>query len=60
MTQKEKLVKIILPDLLIYLRKKKSGEILQKRLDNREIPSIHCNEQEFYLGDNNADCNANS
>ena len=36
MTQTEKLVKIILPDLLHYLEMVESGEIIQKRLDKRK------------------------
>lgn len=34
MTQVEKLIKIIMPDLLKYLKMKESGELAQKRLDN--------------------------
>ena len=33
MTQVEKLIKIIMPDLLKYLKMKESGELAQKRLD---------------------------
>lgn len=35
MTQVEKLIKIIMPDLLKYLKIKESGELAQKRLDIR-------------------------
>ena len=34
MTQVEKLITIIMPDLLKYLKMKESGELAQKRLDN--------------------------
>lgn len=34
MTQVEKLIKIIMPDLLKYLKMKESGELAQKRLDS--------------------------
>lgn len=40
MTQAEKLVKIIMPDLLRYLKMKESGEIAQKRLDKLKNPII--------------------
>lgn len=42
MTQVEKLIKIIMPDILRYLEMKESGEIIQKRLDKIKNPSIHC------------------
>ena len=42
MTQAEKIVKIIMPDLLRYLKMKKSGIIAQKRLDNILFPSMYC------------------
>lgn len=50
MTQAEKIIKIIMPDLLRYLRMKKSGIIAQKRLDNILFPSMYCEceqEQDF-------------
>ena len=46
MTQVEKLVKIIMPDLLRYLEMVESGEIIQKRLDKRKNPSIHCDDEQ--------------
>ncbi len=42
MTQVEKLIKIIMPDILRYLEMQESGEIIQKRLDKIKNPSIHC------------------
>lgn len=42
MTQIEKLIKIIMPDLLKYLKMKESGELAQKRLDNLSNPSMYC------------------
>ena len=42
MTQAEKIIKIIMPDLLRYLNMKKSGIIAQKRLDNILFPSMYC------------------
>lgn len=39
-----------MPDLLRYLKMKKSGIIAQKRLDNISFPSMYCErdqEQEF-------------
>lgn len=41
MTQVEKLIKIIMPDLLKYLKMKESGELAQKRLDNLSFPSMY-------------------
>lgn len=41
MTQVEKLIKIIMPDILRYLEMQESGEIIQKRLDKIKNPSIH-------------------
>ena len=43
MTQVEKLIKIIMPDLLKYLKMKESGELAQKRLD---IAIVYLNENE--------------
>ncbi len=41
MTQVEKLIKIIMPDILRYLEMQESGEIIQKRLDKIKNASIH-------------------
>ena len=41
MTQVEKLIKIIMPDILRYLEMQESGEIIQKRLDKIKNPNIH-------------------
>lgn len=49
MTQVEKLIKIIMPDLLKYLRMKESGELAQKRLDNLSNPSMYCVDSEEQL-----------
>ena len=49
MTQVEKLIKIIMPDLLKYLRMKESGELAQKRLDNLSNPSMYCVDSEERL-----------
>ncbi len=49
MTQVEKLIKIIMPDLLKYLRMKESGELAQKRLDNLSNPSMYCVDNEERL-----------
>lgn len=38
MTQAEKIVKIIMPDLLNYLEMVESGEIIEKRLE-KNLPS---------------------
>ena len=46
MTQAEKIVKIIMPDLLRYLKLKKSGELAQKRLDKTLYPSMYCDDYE--------------
>ena len=45
MTQVEKLIKIIMPDILRYLEMQESGEIIQKRLDKIKNPSIHCDHE---------------
>lgn len=45
MTQVEKLIKIIMPDILRYLEMQESGEIIQKRLDKIKNPSIHCDNE---------------
>lgn len=42
MTQVEKLIKIIMPDLLKYLKMKESGELAQKRLDTRSSSVGSC------------------
>lgn len=56
MTQVEKLIKIIMPDLLKYLKMKESGELAQKRLDSQAVPTIfscfnivHCSFHDFDL-----------
>lgn len=49
MTQVEKLIQIIMPDLLKYLRMKESGELAQKRLDNLSNPSMYCVDNEEQL-----------
>ena len=49
MTQVEKLIKIIMPDLLRYLKMKESGELAQKRLDNLSNPSMYCVDNEERL-----------
>lgn len=41
MTQAEKIVKIIMPDLIRYLKLKKSGELAQKRLDSRHPGNLN-------------------
>ena len=51
MTQVEKLIKIIMPDLLRYLRMKESGELAQKRLDNLSNSSMYCVDNEEQLND---------
>lgn len=40
MTEIEELVKLILPELLIYFKSGKNPHFLQKELDNKENPSI--------------------
>ena len=45
MTQVEKLIKIIMPEILRYLETQESGEIIQKRLDKIKNPSIHCDHE---------------
>ena len=55
MTQTEKLIKIIMPDLLRYLEMVESGEIIQKRLDKQKNPSIHCDDEQEY--DGGQECN---
>ena len=35
-----------MPDLLKYLKMKKSGELAQKRLDNKLNPSMYCVKEE--------------
>ena len=57
MTQVEKLVKIIMPDLLRYLEMVESGEIIQKRLDKRKNPSIHCDDEQELEIDGGSQCN---
>ena len=49
MSQIEKLIKIIMPDLLKYLKMKESGELAQKRLDNLSNPSMYCVNSEEQL-----------
>ena len=56
MTQGEKLVNIIMPDLLRYLKMKESGEIAQKRLDKLKNPSIHCDDNEYLERDGGLEC----
>ena len=57
MTQVEKLIKIIMPDLLRYLRMKESGELAQKRLDNLSNPSMYCVDNEERLNnDGDQEC----
>ena len=57
MTQVEKLVKIIMPDLLRYLEMVESGEIIQKRLDKRKNPSIHCDDEQELEVNGGSQCN---
>ena len=40
MTEIEELVKLMLPELLKYLKLGESSHFLQKELDNKENPSI--------------------
>jgi hypothetical protein len=49
MTEAEKLIKIIMPDLLRYLKMKESGELAQKRLDKITNPSMYCVEDDERL-----------
>lgn len=42
MTDIEELVKLILPELKSFIKLESIGENLQKELDNKENPSIHC------------------
>ncbi len=46
MTQVEKLIKIIMPDILKYLEMKESGEIIEKRLE-KNIPRVSREEQDL-------------
>ncbi len=50
MTRVEKLIKIIMPDLLRYLEMVESGEIIQKRLDKQKNPSIYGDDEQEYKG----------
>ncbi|MBQ9035721.1 MAG: hypothetical protein IJ099_07185 [Alphaproteobacteria bacterium] len=42
MTEIEEIVKLMLPELLIYFKSEKISDFVQKGLDNREKQSIHC------------------
>lgn len=42
MTEIEEIVKLMLPELLIYFKSEKISDFVQKVLDNREKQSIHC------------------
>ena len=57
MTQAEKIVKIIMPDLIRYLKLKKSGELAQKRLDKTLYPSMYCDDyDEEFEQDGGSEC----
>lgn len=56
MTQVEKLIKIIMPDLLKYLKIKESGELSQKRLDNLSFPSMYRVDNEERLNNGGQEC----
>ena len=56
MTQVEKLIKIIMPDLLKYLKMKESGELPQKRLDKLSIPSMYRLDHEECLNNGGQEC----
>ena len=56
MTQAEKIIKIIMPDLLRYLKMKKSGIIAQKRLDNLSFPSMYRVDHEECLNNGGQEC----
>lgn len=57
MTEAERIIKIILPDLLRYIKKQESGEIFQKRLDKKLFPSIHCEDQQELDDNGGIKCN---
>ena len=46
MTQIEELVKLILPEFKSFIILRSIGKNLQKELDNKENPSIHCVREE--------------
>lgn len=41
MTDIQKIINILLPELIAQIKGENSSELLQKELDNKEIPSIH-------------------
>lgn len=42
MTDTQKIIKILLPELIAQIDSEKGSDLSQKGLDNKAFPSIHC------------------
>lgn len=45
MTDTQKIINILLPELIAQIDRENSSNLLQKELDNNEFPSIHCSKK---------------
>lgn len=50
MTETQKIIKLILPELLAWIAGQNCSELTQKELDNKENPSIHTVKKEVENG----------